>query len=727
MENLGSEDPGAASASRSAYRAALVATVGLVGVLAMHHPMILSGFHRIQTDMGDTRLLNYILEHGWLWISKAPRHENFWDAPFFYPVPNVMAFSDCMFSYGPFYWPYRAAGLAADTAFGAWMATMTALNYAVGVLLFRRGLGFGAPATAAAAGLIAFGAPRVNQLHHPQLLPSFYLLFALHALCRITRDQPVSVVERASWWVIFGLSVAAQFYGGYYLGWFFGVGLAVATIAALILPSTRGRVAALARRDWWAAALGATVAAAALLPFFAHYLPVAREFGRGFGDIQKYTQPTVWSWWNAGAANWWWGWIDRRWPVGTLYPEELRLGLGFATTATCGLGIYLSRRSSLVRVALAATLFGVSAMTFPMTYIGAAAACFALACLFREADWAGFGASTFALATVVLLVASANNHVALSLTFAMIAFCMIRIWNQRGRKGGWVAPGAALAALGFHSLPMDTALFLAGLFATAGALAAYSAPSRRIEVGLGSLGLWLAATAWLSVENAPWIFNQAAMGTVLGWSAAGDSRFRPSPVKQLMIIGIALLPVCMLYDSLSLWLAFSSCIPGSGAIRIPSRVVLVLLVPAALGLASLIERLDHGRWCATAWCLAIVCLAEQTGTTETFDRDASRRQIAKLVRQVDRRAGSFYYRSHSSTDVHYYLQLDAMWAALDTGIPTINGISGCAPTGWKNLDEADSTGRQPIEKAMQEWCDCHGLRRVNVQCIGRQADAADSR
>ena len=711
MGNLDGKGLGA-GASRSMIRAALAA-VGLAGVLAVHHPMILSGFGRIQTDMGDTRLLNYFLEHGWLWISQAPRHERFWDAPFFHPVPNVMAFSDCVISYGPFYWPFRAAGLAPDTAFGAWMATMTALNYAAGVLLFRRGLGFGAPATAAAAGLIAFGAPRVNQLHHPQLLPFFYLLFALYALCRIARDQPAGAVARASWWMMFGLAVAAQFYGGYYLGWFFGVGLAVATVAASLFRSTRGRVAALVRRDWWAAVLGATVAAVALLPFLARYLPVARELGQGFGDLQKHVQPAFWSWWNVGEVNWWWGWIDRRWPVGTLYPEELRLGLGFATTAACVLGLYLSRRDPLGRVALAATLFGVTAMTFPLAYIGAAAACFALACLFREPNWTDRGAAPFALATVVLLAVPSDNDVARSLTFVMMAFCMFRLWNQRGRGDGWAAPGAALAALGFRSLPMETALFLAGLFATAGALAAYFAPNRRTEAALGATGLWLAATAWLSVERVSWIFNQAVLGTVFGWSASGDRRFRPSSITLAAIIGIALLAVVMQYGSNSLWLAVSPYIPGSGAVRIPSRVVLVLLVPAALGLAFFIERLDRGRWGATAWSLAMICLVEQTGTTETFDRDASRRRITEVVHQVDRRAEAFYYRP-GGRDFYYHIHLDAMWAAMETGVPTINGISGCFPTGWWNLAQADAP-----DEALREWCDRHGLRHLDVQRIGR--------
>ena len=124
------------------WRPMLMASVGFLGVMAVHHPMILSGFGRIQTDLADTRLLNYFIEHGWLWVSRAPRHERFWDAPFFHPVPNVMAYSDSMLSYGPFYWPLRMAGLPPDTAFGIWMVATTVLNYAAGVLLFSRGLGF---------------------------------------------------------------------------------------------------------------------------------------------------------------------------------------------------------------------------------------------------------------------------------------------------------------------------------------------------------------------------------------------------------------------------------------------------------------------------------------------------------------------------------------------------------------------------------------------------------
>ncbi len=703
---------------------ALAAVVGLAGVLAVHHPMILSGFGRIQTDLRDTRLLNYFLEHGWLWVTQARHHERFWDSPFFHPVPNVTAYSDSMLSFGPIYWPFRATGLAPDVAFGAWMAATTSLNYAAGLLLFRGGLGFGWPAAAAAAGLIAFGSPRVNLLHHPQLLPCFYLLFALYALCRVARDHAAGAAERASWWTAFGLAVAAQFYGGYYLAWFFCVGLAVAAVAALLLDATRARVAALILRDWWAVALGAAVAAVALVPFLAHYLPVAREVGQGFSEMQRLTQPVSWCWWNVGEINWFWGWIDRGWPLGALYPEELRMGLGFATTAACWLGVYLSRRRPLGRLALVVAIFGVTAMTFRLDYIAAATACFALAVLFREPEWTRREVVPIALATAALLAAPAGDDVALSLSFAMMALCVHRLWRRR-RTDGLAVPGAVLAALAWHSLPTDLAALMAVFFATAGALAAYLAPGRRIEAALGAVGLWLAATAWLSVERAHWIFHLAALGAAFGWSASGGRRPRPGPVAAGILLGASLLIVVFGDGADSPWLAASPFIPGSGAVRMPSRVILIFLVPAALGLAFLVERLHRAGRGAAAWGLALICLLEQTGTSLTYDRDEGRRRVAEIARRVDRDAGAFYYQ-RSPGDDYYSVHIDAMWASVGSGVPTINGISGCFPTDWWELSDAGAPGRRAIEEALGIWCDRHGLRRVDVQLIGSRANQAAS-
>ena len=45
------------------------------------------------------------------------------------------------------------------------------------------------PAAVAGAALVAFGAPRLNQMSHQQLLPFFYPLLTLYALARLVGDR----------------------------------------------------------------------------------------------------------------------------------------------------------------------------------------------------------------------------------------------------------------------------------------------------------------------------------------------------------------------------------------------------------------------------------------------------------------------------------------------------------------------------------------------------------
>src|SRR3712207_6730919 len=106
----------------------VVVPCSMLGLAMAHHPTLLSGFARIQGDPGDTRLNNYVLEHGYRWLSAAPGHERFWSPPIFYPAPNTAAYSDILLGVAPFYWFWRLVGLEADTAFQCWTLTVSSLN-----------------------------------------------------------------------------------------------------------------------------------------------------------------------------------------------------------------------------------------------------------------------------------------------------------------------------------------------------------------------------------------------------------------------------------------------------------------------------------------------------------------------------------------------------------------------------------------------------------------------
>src|SRR5271156_2661000 len=106
--------------ARYLFRFVMAIGVGVLGIIIAHHPMILSGFRRIQTDLADSRFIHYLLEHGYRWALREPVHRDFWSPPFFYPEPNAAAYSDALLGVGPVYWLWRALGASPDPAFALW-------------------------------------------------------------------------------------------------------------------------------------------------------------------------------------------------------------------------------------------------------------------------------------------------------------------------------------------------------------------------------------------------------------------------------------------------------------------------------------------------------------------------------------------------------------------------------------------------------------------------------
>ena len=191
---------------------------------------------------------------------------------------------------------------------------MSVLNYAAGLLLFRNGLGFGMPASVAGASLVAFGAPRMNQMGHQQLLPCFFVLLAVYALSRVVGDRSMGRWARAGYWQLAVAAVVAQLYCAVYLGWFLLLGLGIGTVAALLLRSCRPVVVDILRRDFWAIVAAGAVGLLSLQPFLSHYLPVAREVRREYHLMLWALHPMIWSWLNLGQDNWLWGWMSGRGP-----------------------------------------------------------------------------------------------------------------------------------------------------------------------------------------------------------------------------------------------------------------------------------------------------------------------------------------------------------------------------------------------------------------------------
>jgi hypothetical protein len=334
-----------------------VAAAWAVGMWLAFNPTIASGLARMQTDWGDTRLNNYILEHGYRWLLAAPGHRALWSPPVFYPAANTAAYSDILLGVAPAYWFWRAFGAAPDTSFQLWLMTVASLNYVMAAICCRRLLRVGWVAAAFGGFVFAFGSTRIAQINHQQLVGQFYVLIACYALVRIFEEPADAVAEaradaRRPWWIgVAGASLVAQLWAGYYMGWFLAFSVGIGLAWAVVLPARRGRLWAVVRRFSMAVGLTGLATELALMPLALPYLRAATDVGmRTYANVTWYL-PRIWSWVFLGTESRMYGWMYRIPAIhNTPEGQEHRLGIGLATTAIAVAGLWVARRRPAVRL-----------------------------------------------------------------------------------------------------------------------------------------------------------------------------------------------------------------------------------------------------------------------------------------------------------------------------------------------------------------------------------------
>jgi len=326
----------------------------LTGMLLTFYAVFFSGFGRISGDRGDARLVNYLLEHGYRWLQRERLHEDIWSPPFFYPKPNVGAYSDILLTVGPFYWPWRALGAAPEIAFQLCFMTLASLNYLTMYLFAARCLRFTLPIAGFGAFLFAFASPRLVHISHLQLHAHFYTILCLYGLFRCVEEP------RARWVALFFAGLVVQFYASFYLGWLLGLALVVCLPWLLAVRDYRTRLWAIVRACPWALGLWGLLAAVALGDLARHYLRAAHVVGYQDDEMVRWGIPFVTSWWSRGEESWFnltnalvvVGLIQRNpWPEG-----EHALGLGPVTYVVVFLGAWQLRRRRLAAVLLGAAL-----------------------------------------------------------------------------------------------------------------------------------------------------------------------------------------------------------------------------------------------------------------------------------------------------------------------------------------------------------------------------------
>jgi len=168
----------------------------------------------------------------------------------------------------------------------------------------------------------------------------------------------------------------------------------------------------------------------------------------------------------------------------------------------------------------------------------------------------------------------------------------------------------------------------------------------------------------------------------------------------------------------SLWQITYPWIPAGAAIRVVARVVLLLLIPGAVALASFLQQ---RRRLVVALLVVGLCALEQARQIWGFSKSRHRQDVAEVVRHVTPGHQAFFYAPLPSQGTHlvsWKPQIDAMWAQLDVGIPTLNGYSGKVPPEWLPLFDVNREVRENLDEGLASWLQRNHLPEDAV-CIIR--------
>ncbi len=218
------------------------AVVLIFGLLAVPLSLTQLDLSYFPGDLGDARFNLYLLEHGYQYLQGM--HTWYWNAPFMYPVENVILLSDNLLGTVPIYSVFRCVGFSTLTSFQLWFITLFALNYSAAFLLCRY-LVKDWRSAALAAYIFAFSLAIQSQMTHAQVFARFFIPLSILGILKFTETYKTKhfLLAIGSW--------VGQLYCGIYLGLLSIIPLALCS-ALLLFRNPRILWLQIAKWRWWA-------------------------------------------------------------------------------------------------------------------------------------------------------------------------------------------------------------------------------------------------------------------------------------------------------------------------------------------------------------------------------------------------------------------------------------------------------------------------------------------
>ncbi|MFL6234561.1 MAG: hypothetical protein ACJ76N_15625, partial [Thermoanaerobaculia bacterium] len=282
---------------------------------------------------------------------------------------------------------------------------------------------------------------------------------------------------------------------------------------------------------------------------------------------------------------------------------------------------------------------------------------------------------------------------------------------------GAAAAGLAMAPLVVHSLAVVRAMGWAGDASTPflPRLESWLYPGRRAP-----LYFWLGRMPFFQgIPGEP--EQRLFVGAVtLVCAGLGVWSWRESPwMRLLAVLTVSLVVLTTeLPGGFSLWHAVRAAVPGARALRIVSRVGVLLAFPAGVGLAAFFSR--PRRTVATALLLGL-CLADQAYSEYTFSKIRTREVVAAYAAAVPPGCRNAYLAVRTAPGAdrpHWVFQEEIQLSELARGVPLVNGgYTRFYPPGYGMLGRnvfSSPEERALIRRDFDAWLTLYGLSPRDV-------------
>lgn len=270
----------------------------LYGLYSVPIALFETNLSMIPGDFGDARFNNYILEHGYKYLTGQV--SSFWDAPIMYPFKNTIAFSDNLLGTMPIYAVFRAINFDRETSFQLWIIVLFALNYLSSFWVLNKWFK-NIPLAITGAYIFAFGVFIIGQMDHVQVFPRFISPLVFYWFWNFFTKG------KTRYFLFALLGIIFQFYCAIYLGFILVYCLLFMSIACILVYGFKGFLELIQRgNNFKRLASISAVAILVFLPLIVPYIQISHVTGmRNFDElISTIPKPQSYFFTHIGATTW---------------------------------------------------------------------------------------------------------------------------------------------------------------------------------------------------------------------------------------------------------------------------------------------------------------------------------------------------------------------------------------------------------------------------------------